>query len=163
MILMKISFAQVIDTTKLYTPSGDLAEIDVWNKSKSYQTLLYQKVFWQILPNGKFEFVSKDGFVTVKDGEAVTLDSSTPDNIIEETIDAGYNAVTYIWKHGKRELYTGGLPDGTEEMVSSGKNAGVYVWKDGKKVFKRKINKKDLEEIKKAEKDAMEMNTLPDN
>lgn len=153
--------AQVLDTLKTYTPNGDLACIEVWDKSKSYYTLVYQKVFWQILPNREYLFVSKEGFVTVKDSVYVTLDSLTPDNLIDNNVFDNYNGVegfhTYLWKNGKREIYTGGEPDGTIEMVYDGDNKGVYEWKKGKKTFIRKLNRKDIKEKKKNLREAEKM------
>jgi tetratricopeptide (TPR) repeat protein len=137
-----------IDTTKIYTPSGELASINVWDKSKSYHTLLYKKIFWESLPNGKYVFVSKDGFVTVKDGKTVKLDSSTPDNVIDTSPSEDYTSI-YIWKNGKKELYTGGRPDGSIETIYEGENAGVYEWNNGERKLKRKLTKKDLEEKEK--------------
>ncbi|MEO6902465.1 MAG: hypothetical protein ABI315_04840 [Bacteroidia bacterium] len=51
------------DTTKLYTPKGELASVELYNNLRS---LLYEKIFWQALPNGKYVFVSTQGFETVK-------------------------------------------------------------------------------------------------
>lgn len=52
-----------------------------------------------------------------------------------------------------RDLTDIGKPDGTLETIYGGDNAGVYEWKEGKKIFKRKLNKKDLDKREKAEKE----------
>ena len=137
------------DTTKFYTENKDLATISFYDKTG---ILIYSKVYWQDLPNGKYVFVSKKGFVTVRDGVSVTLDSSTPDNITEIAVDNNNNEVTYIWKNGKREIYTGGRADNVRETKYEGDNPGVYEWHDGKLKFLRKLNKEDLEEKERADK-----------
>jgi antitoxin component YwqK of YwqJK toxin-antitoxin module len=72
----------------------------------SFGRLVDRTVYWQpINAEGKeFIFVSKEGFITMKDGKVVILDSNTPDNIIESKFENG-KQTWYIWKKGKPELY----------------------------------------------------------
>jgi hypothetical protein len=141
----------VTDTNKVYTPNGDLAYVSFYDNNGILQ---YKKIFWQDLPNQKFVFVSKAGFVTVKNGISVDLDSSTPDNITEIGIDKNLNVITYIWKGGKKTIYDGGGAEGTQEIQYEGDNPGVYEWHKGKLKFIRKLNKKDLEEKERANKES---------
>lgn len=141
------------DSFKIYTPKGELASIDIYHSG----TLFNRTIFWQELPNSKFVFVSKNGFTTIQNGNPVTLDSSTPDGIVEIAYDEKYNEITYLWKGGKRTKYEGGKPNGTLETRFEGEKAGIYEWQDGKLNFLRALNKQDLEEKKRAEKEADEM------
>jgi hypothetical protein len=153
-IFSKVLLALSNDSTRLYTPSGELASVSLSDKNG---TLLFEKVYWQYLPNGNYVFVSKEGFITVENSKTVTFDSSTPDNIIEVVYDEKYNEITYIWKNGKREIYEGGKPDGVTETHYEGDNPGVYKWKDGKLILIRKLSKKDLEEKERINKESEEM------
>jgi len=87
-----------------YTPEGKLAMEEEYQDGK----LTYQKVYWEEVPYTAKEFLfsSDKGFVTVKDGKYVTLDSKTPDNIIEQKFNFETSAMDlYIWKGGKKKLY----------------------------------------------------------
>ncbi len=86
---------------KSYTHEGELASEEVWENG----TLFQQKIYWQSLPGDdkNFLFVSKEGFMTMENGVYLKLDSLTPNNIIEESIDmTTHMPVNYIWKDGKR-------------------------------------------------------------
>lgn len=82
-----------------FTPEGDTAVIERYKKGM----LKYRRVFYQEMPDDNtFKKVSDKGFVTVKKGFFIELDSTTPDNIIEEKIDPETGASTlFIWKDGK--------------------------------------------------------------
>jgi hypothetical protein len=154
-ILSKVLLAlSTDDSTRLYTSSGELASVSLYDKNG---TLQFEKVYWQYLPNGNYVFVSKRGFTTVKNSKTITFDSSTPDNIIEVVYDEKYNEITYIWKNGKREIYEGGKPDGVIETQYEGDKPGVYKWKDGKLIFIRKLSKKDLAEKERINKESEEI------
>jgi hypothetical protein len=133
------------DTTRLYTKNRELASVSVYKNG----VLQFKKIYWQDLPNGQFLFVSKTGFVTVKNGSSVRFGPSTPDNVIEMGIDENNNVLTYIWKKGKKEVYEVPEPDGTRVMKYEGSKPGVYEWRGGKLKFIRKLNKEELEEKEK--------------
>ncbi len=143
--------SQTNDSSYEYTNKHELASVSYSDKNG---TLIYERIYWNHLPNGKYAFVSKQGFVTVRNGSTFKLDASTPDNVTETTLDDKYNEVTYIWKNGKREIYTGGLPDGTNTIKYEGDNPGVYEWKNGKEIFVRKLTKEDRKAQEQAQIDA---------
>jgi hypothetical protein len=84
---------------KTYTKEGRLATEEEWKSS----SMFYQKIFWQPIPfdDQNFLFVSDTGFVRMKNGRFVTLDKSTPDNIMEDS----FEGEIYIWKNGEKKSY----------------------------------------------------------
>ena len=106
-------------------------------------TLMESIVYYEIWPNWESKFVSKNGYYKYKNGKSLLLIDSiaVPDNIILETYDSNQNRVTYVYKNGKKELHTLGLPNGVKQHIYTVENPCIYIWKDGKKILIEKFDK----------------------
>lgn len=90
-------------TSKIYGyPDGKrkLAQIDTYREN----WLQESKVYYELWPVGGWKFVSKDGFIIVKDGKYLLNNDSiiVPDNIIYTYYDKNFKEVTEVYKDGKR-------------------------------------------------------------
>lgn len=145
-----LSYSQIEDTSNIYTDKGELARVEVWNRTnENIHKLIYQKVFWEQMLDSTYVFVSKEGFVKVKDGISVPLDSKTPDNIIEKVIDQNNQKHVLIWRQGKRIQLSGSKLDGTKYTEVNGDEGAEYIWENGEKKFLRKLTKSEVEDIEK--------------
>jgi antitoxin component YwqK of YwqJK toxin-antitoxin module len=95
-------------TRKSYTEKGELAKEEIIEGDPLRGTSFTKKItlFWQEIPdhNPRFLFVSKDGFIIFDKGKKLTLDESTPDNVLQTVYEDG-EIRNYIWKDGKRILF----------------------------------------------------------
>ncbi|MCR9252575.1 MAG: hypothetical protein NXI20_19300 [bacterium] len=130
---------------KYFKDDGILVKDEYREGTGKQEKLVKTIIYWQEIPGkyGEYLPVSDSGFCVYDVNKKIVLDSSTPDNIIEEKFDSEKGTVWFIWKNGKREPYEGCYVDGTKVTRFQGKSAGVYVWEDCKEVFVRPLNEQE--------------------
>ncbi len=109
----------------LYTPNGDTAAIQIWEKSNKK----YEKVFFfsTYAEPQKFYFVSKNGFVTMNYGELIQYDENSPDSLLMFLGDCTWIYLKGEWKTFKGEcrsasfLTPGNMPRRTKTEASKAK------------------------------------------
>lgn len=137
-------------TLKIYGyPDGKrkLAQVCTYRENWLQESIVY----YELWPVGGWKFVSKDGFVTVKDGKYLLHNDSiiVPDNIIYTYFDKNFKEVIEVYKDGKRIPFTLGHYDGYESMQFLVDTPGVYKWKDGKEFFLRPFTEQEWESHRK--------------
>ena len=111
-----------------YTPNGDTAEIEISKDNRIVKkTIFYQNT--RDNPQTYF-FVSKTGFNLVENGKQKTLDSTTPDSLIEEGPD-----FKYMWLKGEKKLISGN--EQKFVLILTGSNPGWYRVEGDKQTFFR--------------------------
>ncbi len=135
--------------SKIYGyPDGKrkLAQVDLWKNN----WLVESKIYYELWPVGGWKFVSKNGFVTVKNGVHLLNNDSlnVPDNVLYHYYDKNYVEHIDVYKDRKRIEYTLGYPDGHQTMQALREKPGVYNWKDGKEYFEREFTEQEWEKIK---------------
>ena len=130
---------------KWFKSDGEIIKEEYKEIESNFESLVKTIIYWQELPRkyGEYLFVSKEGFCVYDREHLVTFDSTTPDNVIEETYDAEKGRVWYIWKNGKREVYRACEFDGVEVTIFRGDKTGKHVWKDCKMEFIRPLNESE--------------------
>lgn len=120
-----------------YTPSGKIAMIEEWKDSRLVnQVIYYQNTIDQ--PQRYF-FVSKTGFTFIENGKERTLDSTTPDSLIEENFHGAY-----IWLNGERKLFSGKEAP-KYKLIKTGEKSGLYrIDVDNKLTFIRPLTKGEM-------------------
>ncbi len=136
----------VWQTSKIYGyPNGKrkIAQIDTYQNG----WLNESKVYYEIWPNLEWKFVSKNGFVTWKNGEYLLVNDSivAPDNLIYKYFDKNIEEQVEVYKDGKRIKYTLGYHDGYEVKKYVVYKPGIYKWKDGKEYFEREFTEEEWE------------------
>lgn len=137
-------------TSKIYGYPNDkrkLAKVNIYRENRLQES----KVYYELWPVGGWRFVSKDGFIIVKDGKYLLNNDSinVPDNIIYTYYDKNFKEVIEVYQDGKRIPFTLGHYDGYESMQFLVDGPGVYKWKNGKEFFLRPFTIEEWESHRK--------------
>lgn len=124
----------------VYAKSNVIARKDTYRNGQLWE----QTVFYQEYPDYTYKRISKTGYVSVRNGESVTPDKTTPNGfIITEYDPVTFAEQHYVWTNGKKASLALPKPDGTRETIHTGSDPGVYEWKKKKRVFIRPLNESD--------------------